>query len=48
MGTLTDAALTKIEKEADAEVAALDKMAMDSPYPDPKDPAILNTWLYSE
>lgn len=47
MGTLTEAELAKIDKEADAEVEALDKMAMESPYPDPKDPSILNTWLYS-
>ena len=31
-----------------AGVKPLDKMAMESPYPEVKDPAILNTWLYSE
>ena len=47
-GTLTTADVDRIEKETDAEVEALDKMAMESPYPDPKDPAILDMWLYSE
>jgi acetoin:2,6-dichlorophenolindophenol oxidoreductase subunit alpha len=45
---ITAVDVERIEKETDAEMAALDKMAMESPHPDPKDPGILDTWLYSE
>jgi TPP-dependent pyruvate/acetoin dehydrogenase alpha subunit len=48
MDTLAQADVERIEKETDAEIEALDKLAMESPYPDTKDPAILDTWLYSE
>jgi len=48
MNVLTKADVERIGKETDAEIIALDKMAMESPYPEVKDPAILNTWLYSE
>jgi TPP-dependent pyruvate/acetoin dehydrogenase alpha subunit len=48
MGTLTTADVERIEKETDAEMEALDKLAMASPYPEAKDPAVLDTLLYSE
>ena len=48
MNILTGADVEKIEKETDAEITALDKMAMESPYPEVKDPAILDWLLYSE
>jgi len=47
-GALTQGEADRIDKETDAEMEALDKLAMDSPYPEVTDPSILDSLLYSE
>ncbi|MBW2091598.1 MAG: pyruvate dehydrogenase (acetyl-transferring) E1 component subunit alpha, partial [Deltaproteobacteria bacterium] len=44
-GVLTEADIEKIDKEADAEMAEMDKFCVDSP---PPEPSILDGLLYAE